>query len=252
MTDAMDAEFDTVASWTADVALELGPDYHLPAGCRGSGSPAALDWLLENLSLQSGESVLDSGAGVGGPAAYLSQHSDARPVLLEPALGACRAARRLFGLPTVQGDAVALPFGDARFVAAWCLGVLCTTDQQLAILREARRVLGPSGRLGLLVYVARSRELGPQPEGNHFPRVDDLHDMIEQTGFAVGQTAWLTDLPSAPDQWQQREDEVEDRLQSLHGHKPAWRTAEEQAARMADLIKSGDVAGYLVLAPVAG
>ena len=31
MTDAMEAEFDTVAEWTAQVAAELGPHYHLPA-----------------------------------------------------------------------------------------------------------------------------------------------------------------------------------------------------------------------------
>ncbi len=248
MTDAMDAEFDTVASWTADVALALGPDHHLPAGCRGSGSPAALDWLAENLSLQAGESVLDSGAGVGGPAAYLAQHSGVRPVLVEPAAGACRAARRLFALPTVRGDAGALPFGDVRFEAAWCLGVLCTTDQQVAILREARRVLGPSGRLGLLVYVARHRELGPQPEGNHFPRVDELHEMIRHAGFDADATTWLADLPSAPADWQRREDEVDAELGRLHGHQDAWRIAENQASRMSDLIKRGDVAAHLLVA----
>ena len=35
----MSAEFDTVADWTARVALDLGPDYRIPAGCRGSGNP---------------------------------------------------------------------------------------------------------------------------------------------------------------------------------------------------------------------
>ena len=39
MTEAMQAEFDTVAEWTAQVAADLGPEYHVPAGCRGSGSP---------------------------------------------------------------------------------------------------------------------------------------------------------------------------------------------------------------------
>jgi len=39
MADAMDAEFDTVAMWTAEVVDALGPEYALPAGCRGSGSP---------------------------------------------------------------------------------------------------------------------------------------------------------------------------------------------------------------------
>ena len=84
MTDAMEAEFDTVAEWTAQVAAELGADYHLPAGCRGSGSPAALDWLIERMQLAPGATLLDSGAGVGGPAAYAARFSAVRPVLVEP------------------------------------------------------------------------------------------------------------------------------------------------------------------------
>ncbi len=44
MDEAMEAEFDTVAEWTAQVAIDLGPEYFIPAGCRGSGQPAALDW----------------------------------------------------------------------------------------------------------------------------------------------------------------------------------------------------------------
>jgi hypothetical protein len=65
----MAAEFDTVAEWTAQAALKLGPSFRIPAACRGSGSPAALDWLIENMGLGRGETLLDCGAGVGGPAA---------------------------------------------------------------------------------------------------------------------------------------------------------------------------------------
>jgi hypothetical protein len=39
--DPMAAEFDTVAEWTAQVAEALGPEYAVPAGCRGSGQRAA-------------------------------------------------------------------------------------------------------------------------------------------------------------------------------------------------------------------
>jgi hypothetical protein len=37
---AMEAEFNTVADWTARVAADLGPEYYIPAACRGSGQPA--------------------------------------------------------------------------------------------------------------------------------------------------------------------------------------------------------------------
>ncbi len=251
VTDAMDAEFDTVAEWTADAALRLGPEHHLPAACRGSGSPAALDWLIDNLSVRADDAVLDSGAGVGGPAAYLAQRTQARPVLLDPARGACRAARRLFGSAAVQGDAGMLPFRAAQFDVVWCLGVLCTTTQQVAILEQARRVLRASGRLGLLVYVARHRDLGPQPDGNNFPREQELSDQVERAGLRIKATAWLADLAAAPEEWRRREDDVEAELDRRHRSDEAWRTAQEQAARMAGLIGDGDVAGLLMTAELS-
>jgi hypothetical protein len=55
MDEAMEDEFDTVAEWTAQVAADLGPDYFIPAGCRGSGQPAALDWLLDGMRPRAGE-----------------------------------------------------------------------------------------------------------------------------------------------------------------------------------------------------
>jgi len=46
-TEAHEIEFDLLASWTEDAVLELGPEYAIPAGCRGGGSPSDLAWLAE-------------------------------------------------------------------------------------------------------------------------------------------------------------------------------------------------------------
>ena len=92
-SDPMEAEFDTVAKWTAQVAVDLGPQYYVPAACRGSGQPAALDWLLQSLRPAPGELLLDVGAGVGGPAAYAAASTGVRPVLAEPEPDACRAGQ---------------------------------------------------------------------------------------------------------------------------------------------------------------
>src|ERR1700685_4031882 len=78
MDEAMQDEFDTVAEWTAQVAADLGPEYFIPAGCRGSGQPAALDWLLDGLRPRAGELLIDVGAGVGGPDAYAVEHTGVR------------------------------------------------------------------------------------------------------------------------------------------------------------------------------
>ena len=107
--DAQEIEFDLVAGWTEDAVRELGPEYAIPAGCRGSGSPSDLAWLAEALQVGPDTRVADVGSGVGGPAAWLADHFGPQPVCIEPMRGAAAAGQRLFGLPTVVAAAEALP-----------------------------------------------------------------------------------------------------------------------------------------------
>ena len=248
--EAMADEFDTVAQWTAQVALDLGPDYHVPAACRGSGQPAALDWLLKGLRPTPGDLLLDAGAGVGGPAAYASQWTGIRPLLTEPEPAACRASRRLFGFPVVQADATRLPVADGAVTLAWCLGVLCTTSgpaAQLAILRELRRVVRPGGRIGLLVFLATVPELDDPPEGNHFPSAAALTAQLGQAGLTVLDCALAADLPTAPVSWHQRTEAVESELERRHAGDPVWRIAEDQHHRIGHLLTRGQLQAQVLL-----
>ncbi|WP_406813544.1 class I SAM-dependent methyltransferase [Mycobacterium sp. M23085] len=247
MTDAMEAEFDTVAGWTAQVAVELGPDYYLPAGCRGSGSPAALDWLIERMELAPDATLLDSGAGVGGPAAYAARSGAVRPVLVEPETGACRAARKLFGFPVVCATGSALPVRDASFDAAWSLGVLCTTPDQLALLTELHRVVRPSGRIGLLVFVARRDVPSNSLEGNHFPTPSGLREMFARAALHVEQWLGTSALPPIDDTWNERLDTVESVLGGRHGHTEAWQVAERQSSTIGRLLGDGTLTGELLV-----
>jgi len=78
--DPMAAEFGTVAEWTAQVASQLGPAYAIPAGCRGSGRPAALEWLL---------------AGLAGHASGRSSSTLSIPrAVRRPGCSACPSSRR--------------------------------------------------------------------------------------------------------------------------------------------------------------
>jgi SAM-dependent methyltransferase len=246
----MDAEFGTVAEWTAEVAECLGPRYRIPAACRGSGRPSALDWLLDGLAPRPGELMLDIGAGLGGPSAYAAERTGVRPVLAEAEPGACRAAARLFGVPVVQADATALPLADCTACQAWCLGVLCTAsgpDAQRAILGELRRVLRPSGRAGLLVFLATRERLDNPPEGNHFPTRAQLSALFGETGLseigAVSQAA----LPPPSACWRERTAAVDAELCRRFGGAPALLAAREQGRRIGGLLRSGGLVPLLIL-----
>ena len=243
----MSAEFNTVAEWTAKVAVDLGSAYRIPAACRGSGSPAALDWLINQLALSSGETLLDCGAGVGGPAGYAVKQRSVRPVLMEPEAGACRAARRLFGYPVVQAVASAVPFGDQSFDAAWSLGVLCTTSLQLELLSELRRVVRAPGRIGLLVMVAATPVLDEQPDGNHFPTKQSLVDLVEKADLRI--EAWddTTGMRPPPQGWQRRDETVNEALSARHGHEPAWQVAKRQSKIISRLIADSQLSTELLV-----
>lgn len=243
----MSAEFDTLAHWTAQAAIDLGPSHYIPAACRGSGSPAALDWLIEHLGLDAGDALLDCGAGVGGPAAYVAERRSVRPVLVEPEAGACWAARRLFGHPVVRAGGAALPIATETFSAAWSLGVLCTMRAQTTLLAELRRVVQPHGRVGLLVLVARTREDFEKPEGNHFPTVDSLTAMINDVGLAIEAWQGTAGLPPPSQQWVQRDEEVTAMLRERHGHTRAWRLSEQQGELIGRLLAESLVSAELLV-----
>ena len=247
----MEAEFDTVAQWTARVAVELGSQFHIPAACRGSGSPAALDWLIDRMRLTAGQALLDCGAGVGGPAAYAAAACSVRPVLVEPEAGACKAARTLFDHPVVQAAGSALPVADDSVDAAWALGVLCTTTDQLAVLEELHRIVAPGGCVGLLAFVAHGAIPPDELEDNHFPTPARLTALIEAAAFEVADRLCTAELPDIPQDWSRREQTVTDALTERYGHTRAWRLAEQQSSSIGRLLGDGTLTGELLVLRVS-
>ena len=98
--------------------------------------------------------VLDVATGTGDMAGALR---DAQVVGLDCTRAMMRLARRKYGLPLVEGDALRLPFPDGTFDACTiAFGVRNFVDLQ-AGLREMARVLTPRGRMVILELVMPDR-----------------------------------------------------------------------------------------------
>jgi SAM-dependent methyltransferase len=247
MDEEMQDEFGTMADWTREAVGRLGDEHAMPAACRGSGRPSGLDWLLTRLETTPDDSLLDVGAGLGGPAAFAREQSGVRPVCLDPMEQACAAAASLFRLPALVGEGSRLPFASGSFGWAWSLGTLCTTDEKEAWMTELRRVMRPAGRLGLLVLVATGESFRV-PWGNAFPSRAELSELLGRTGFTVVDETWSDHLADADDTWQRREDEVEAAIRDAHGDDDRYMTVKAQERRMGDLIESGRIRGRLLVA----
>jgi SAM-dependent methyltransferase len=247
--EAMENEFGVLATWTADAVRVLGPDYAIPAACRGSASPAALEWLGRECRLDKGMVLADVGGGMGGPAAFAESRFGVRPIVLEPMAAACRAAAELFATPALACDGAALPLADASADAVWCLGVLCTTSDKNGLVAEIARVLKPGGRLGLLAFTSDEPRPAGAPEGNEFPSESDLPVLLGKHGLEVTTTIAADTLTDREDgRWRQLAEETEALVGQLHAGDPRLAEAQEQERRIGQLLKSDVVRGTLLSA----
>lgn len=112
--------------------------------------------LVEACGIRARQRVLDVAAGTGNaaiPAAMMGAKvvaSDLTPELFEA--GRREAANRGVSLEWQEGDAEALPFGDAEFdVVMSCIGVMFAPHHQAAA-DELLRVCKPGGSIGLLCW----------------------------------------------------------------------------------------------------
>ncbi|MBB5835868.1 class I SAM-dependent methyltransferase [Kribbella italica] len=244
-SEKMDAEFDVAADWTRVAVEQLGRDHAVPAACRGSASPSALAWLAEAMELTDGETLLDLGGGIGGPAIWAARRYGVRPILVDPMEGACRSAARLFGLPAIRANGQAIPMRAASVDTAWCLGVLCAAASKSALLGELHRVLVPSGRLGLLVLVAQTDDLDDVPEGNSFPTQAELVAVLKETGFVIEDQ--IDDPGNAPVSWTRLSDRVDALIRQQHQHEKAFRQEAEQQERLDHLLSTGQLSSQILL-----
>ena len=165
--------------------------------------------LTAEAVVRPGDAVLDACCGTGD-LAIAAARAGGRVTGLdfsEPMLE--RARRKAPEVEWIRGDLLELPFADASFDSATVgFGVRNVDDLQRA-LSELRRVLGPGGRLGILVITRPRGPLAPfyrlwfdgvvpllgklLPGGSaytylpasvrRFPGPAELAEMIEAAGF---------------------------------------------------------------------
>jgi SAM-dependent methyltransferase len=249
--ETFELEFNRVARWTADVIAAGAPEDAIPGACNGSGRPSALAWLADALGIGPSTRLVDTGAGLGGPAAWLRRHYAGLPVVAEPMRDAARGAHRLFDLPAVVAWSHQLPLAATSFDAALALAVLSTAGDKPAYLREVHRILRPGGGLGLLEYVTTT---GPHdvpadddvPANNEFLAPAELDGLLDEAGFRVVDTVYEDDLAPSPPEWAQAEQRVDRLLHEAHAGDPGLAEAAEEQARFGRLLADGTLRVRLV------
>jgi SAM-dependent methyltransferase len=134
--------------------------------------------------------ILDVGCGTGANLELLGKYGEAEGVDVSPeALAFCRAR----GLENVKlGEAERLPYEDNSFDLVTGLDVVEHLDDDVAGLREMRRVLKPGGR-ALLFVPAFMFLWGVQDDISHHRRrytIPDLRRVVEAAGFRVERTTY--------------------------------------------------------------
>ena len=121
----------------------------------GRGLEATED-MAGLLAIAESDHILDVGSGLGGPARHLAGRFGCRVSGIDLTAEFCDVARHLTALlgfegrvSIRQGDALAMPFGDAKFDGAYSMNVSMNIADKRALYREIRRVIKPGAWLML-------------------------------------------------------------------------------------------------------
>jgi ubiquinone/menaquinone biosynthesis C-methylase UbiE len=169
---------------------------------------AATAELAELAGITQGMSVLDVGAGIGGPARYLADTCrctvtgiDLSPSFVEAARYLTARTGQSAAVSFEAGSALELPVADAGFDVALLQHVAMNIHERSRLYREIRRVLKDGGRFATFDVVA-------QTGGPHFPlpwarsetasfllSAEATRTAIEGAGFRV--LSWRDDTEAA-------------------------------------------------------
>jgi tocopherol O-methyltransferase len=111
-----------------------------------------------------GARILDAGCGVGGSAVWLVNNMGARVVGITPVASQVERARRAAvehgvanAVQFFEQDYTRTSFPAGSFDVVWAVESVCHASDKRAFYLEARRLLRPGGRLGIVEYMRTAR-----------------------------------------------------------------------------------------------
>jgi sarcosine/dimethylglycine N-methyltransferase len=163
------------------------------------GGRAATAVLADLAAIEAEDSVLDIGAGLGGPARLLAQTYGCHVRTIDLSADYCETAEwlnRATGLSeritVTHGDALNLPFPDGSFDVVWSQHAQMNVADKRRFYREARRVLKDGGRLAIWdVLAGPVRPLhfpvpwADTPDLSFLAQSGELHQILENARFKI-------------------------------------------------------------------
>ncbi len=155
--------------------------------------------LGRGLGLQSAMRVLDVGSGIGGPARHLAAAHGCRITGIDLTEEYCRTAAMLAERVGLSGrvdyrqaNALALPFADAAFDAAYTQHVAMNIGDKATLYGEVARVLKSGGRFAIydILQGAGGEVIFPvpwarEPATSFLAAPEELRGLLEKAGFEV-------------------------------------------------------------------
>lgn len=141
---------------TAGPGVPLTPEVLAPIDHFHGGGLASTRALAAMLQPQAGETVLDIGCGIGGPARWIAATFGCQVRGIDLTAAFCHAAKILNAetglsdkVKIFEASALALPFEPESFDRAYSQNVVMNIADKRGFYREALRVLRPGGVLAL-------------------------------------------------------------------------------------------------------
>ena len=210
-------------------------------------SPEKLRTLFARLRLGSGDSVLDAGAGTGGPAVLLARETGASVTAVEAYEEYVVAGRdRAAGLPVtfVHGDAAEHPREGESYDAALCLGASFVYGGFGATLDRLAAGVRAGGHVA--VGEPYARVPGQSLGGERLPSLGDLFAAATARGLRP-----VTVVASSTDDWDTYHSlhllALEDWLDANPGHPEAGEVAAFREESLAYWLAERE-AGWAVVA----